>query len=185
MKNPLNKVFANSDFLHWAYKIFHVQCLSKKTFSNRPVPSKISQNEWRQIFFWIFGVKNIKFTNFRHYSPILGDFRGFGTFFCDFLDFLNLEHFWKVQCSEIHCAFVWHPNTLNLSSIIKNISNFMKFIKKNSWNKTLKINEFLTVTDTFGPYNQVPTWILKPSLLCNFIDLRMIFFSKIPAYWMF
>ena len=82
------------------------------------------------IFFWIFCVKTTNLTNFKHYSPILSDFLSFGTIFSIFKDFFDLEHFWKTQCSEIVCAFVWHPNTLKLNSIIKNISNFMKFITK-------------------------------------------------------
>ena len=83
-------------------------------------------------FFWIFCVKTINHTNFRHYSPILSGFWSFGTIFSSFKDFfffiLNL--FWKTQCSEVVCSFVWHLNTMKVNSIIKNISNFMKFQEK-------------------------------------------------------
>ena len=133
-----------------------------------------SQN-WRSLFFWIFFVKTIKLTNFKHYSHILGDFWVLGPFFSIFF---YLEHFWKTLCSEIVCAFVWHLNTLKLNSIIKHISNFMKFIKKTQEKKCNFFFEFLTVIDIFGPYNQAPTWILEPPISCNFINLRMIFFQK-------
>ena len=111
-------------------------------------------------FFWIFYVKTINSTNFKHYSAILSEFLSFGTNFSIFKEFFDLKHFWKTQCSKIVCAFVWQPNTLKLNSIIKNISNFMKFITKIQEKKFSKILEFLTVIDTFGPYNQAPTWIL-------------------------
>ena len=87
--------------------------------------------------FWIFSVKNLILTNFNHYSPIFfwgGDFWGFWTLFWMF-KFFYLNFFFVMQCSEIYCPFFWHPITLKLSSIIKNISNFIKFIFKNQEKK--------------------------------------------------
>jgi hypothetical protein len=111
-------------------------------------------------FFLDFFVKTKSLTNFKHNSTILGDFFGFGNIFLIIKDLFDLERFWKMQCSEICCAFLWDRKTLKLNSIIKNISNFMNFIKKIQEKKLSKKFEFLTVFDTFGPYNQSPTWIL-------------------------
>ena len=100
----------------------------------------------KAIIFWIFGVKSIIFTNLRHYSTSWRGFFGFWDHLLDFFRFFfYLEHFWKMQCSEIYCAFVWHPNTLKLNSIIKNISDFMKYIKKNSRKKNCWKLWFLTI----------------------------------------
>ena len=60
-----------------------------------PVPSAIYQNEQRQFFCWIFGVKNIDLTNFKHYSPVWGDFWGFKTIFFGFLKIFFILHIFE------------------------------------------------------------------------------------------
>ena len=141
-----------------------------------PVPSEISENDEADIF-WIFCVKTTNLTNVKHYSLILSDFLNFGTIFSIFKNLLDLEHFWKTQCSEIVCAFVWHPNTLKLNSIMKNTSNFMKFITKIK----KKYIYFFWVFNCYWHF-----WIIQPGPNLNplatyivyFINLGIIFFQK-------
>ena len=96
---------------------------SKALFHLWSVPSEISQNQQR-LLFWIMGLKNTNLTNVKHYSPSVGDF------------FLSLwDHFFWIFFS---CTFL--KNT-----IFRNILQFFlkskHFETKLNYRKTYKFFE--------------------------------------------